>query len=257
MKKAIWITSLNHDEEKAKQVYETAHKYGLDTGGHFWIQGTEKMEWAGAGPELNKPETSLWIIAGAVEDFKNPENRIGLSLLTALVQGHKGYGFPILIVPYDGALTADDLPTPLKGAEIVTMAGLGPKVAAKANIPMKKVAAEYRLDLYPLVGLGLWIEVGPGKGHSWKGALFGVNEGEVNAHGVGPAGKLPDKCVLEYPMQGLTIQAGESEYTAWAVQNELTENDSYYIRVTGDLDSLLFGELAQDEDADVFIVGLK
>ncbi len=259
-KKSIWITALDNDEAKAKQLFDTAHKYGLDTGGHFWIDDLKNMAWAGATPELLKPEAALWIIGGPVELLRSRSHRFGLSMLAIMAQTRKGHGFPILIVPYDGDITTDELPTPLKDAEVVKMAMLGAKVAAKANIPMKKVAPEYRLGIYPLPGLGLWFEAGPAPGGSWSGAMFGISpsneDNVIDAHGAGPAGKLPERAVLEYPMQGLTLQAGEAEYGAWGVKNTFTGNESYYVRVKGTPDSLLFGELPEGDDADVFVVSL-
>ncbi len=257
MKKHIWITALEKDEEKAKAVFQTASKYGLDTGGHFWLNDLEKMEWSGAAPELLKPETVLWIIAGPVADFKDANTRFGLSLLALMLQAEKGHGFPIIIQPFDGELTADELPTPLRDAEIVKPALLGPKVAAKANIPPKKVELDYRLIPHPLPGVGLWLEIGPSKGHSWKGVMAGVNGGEIDAMGVGQAQKIPEKSILEYPMKGLKLQAGDTEYDAWAVKNELSDELSFYVRIRETPGKLLFGEMSDSDDAEVFLLDLQ
>lgn len=257
--KSIWITALDKDEAAAKELFDTARRYGLETGGHFWIDDLKNMAWAGAAPELLKPGAALWIIGGRLEQLRSPQCRFGLSMLALLLHARKGHGFPILVAPYDGGLSPDDLPTPLKGAEVVTKTQLGAKVAAKANMPMKNIQADYRLGLYPLPGLGLWFEVGPATG-VWNGAIFGLAGGEdaaIDAHGVGPAGKLPERAVLEYPMQGLTLQAGEREYTAWAVKNQLGENDSYYLRVRGAPASLLFGELPEADDADMHVLEVR
>jgi hypothetical protein len=68
---------------------------------------------------------------------------------------------------------------------------------------------------------------------------------------------LPQKAVLEYPQQGLKLNAGEKDYTAWAVRNRLDSGSSYYVRVQGEPEAILFGPPDDGEDADVFVVRLK
>ncbi len=136
----------------------------------------------------------------------------------------------------------------------VSNPSLGAKIVAKANTPVSKIDTEYRLDIHANPGFGVWVEIGPGIGHEWAGALLGVAGGEIDAHGVGETGKLPQKAVLEYPVKGMKLTAGEKEYTAWAVQNKLDETLSYYIRVQGMPKSLLFGPYAQDEGAEVHVI---
>ncbi len=235
MKKTVWITVLDHDEEKARELYQSMSTYGLDAQGHFWTDDLEKMTWAGAREDLMRKETALWLIAGTAKSFESESVRYGLSMLAVSVHAMRGHGFPILIAPRDGEINVESLPTPLKSAEVLPASGssIGPKIVAKANMPIKKVHAEYRMDVYALPGAGQWFEVGPDAGHSWKGVMFGVLDGEISAHGVGAKGQIPEKCVLEYQQQGLKLQMGEKEYVAWAVQNEISENDSYYIGVKG------------------------
>ena len=259
--KTVWITVLNksRNEAAAKALYQTVSAYGLSVAGHFWEDLLEKLAWAGPREDLTRRETALWIILGSAEDLAVGTVRYGLSLLAAGVHSMKGYGFPILIAVTEGELAAESLPTQLKGADVLAAgaASLGAKIAAKANLPLKKIEPEYRLDVHGLEGVGQWFEVGPPPGRSWSGVMFGVSSGEINAHGVGSAHKLPERSVLEYPMQGLKLQLGEVEYTAWAVQNTLTDVDSYYLRVNDYPASVLFGPLAQGDDAEVFVVALK
>ena len=261
MKKTAWITVLDKEknQEAAQKLYKTVQTYGLAPGGQFWQDNLEQMAWASARDDLIGPGTGLWIILGSAEALKTATIQYGLAMLTLGVQAEKSHGFPILIAVTDGVLTADDLPTPLKSAEILPASGaaLGAKIAAKANMPVKKVPVEYRLDVFGVQGLGQWFEVGPAPGHSWKGVMFGVDQGEINAHGVGPAHKLPEKSILEYPMAGLKLQLGDSEFTANAVQNQLTENDSYYLKVAGNPSAILFGPLTQDDEGEAFVVKLK
>ncbi|WP_027183033.1 hypothetical protein [Desulfovibrio inopinatus] len=254
MQKNVWITVLEKDEARGKKLFETVSRYAVVPNGHFWVDDLEKMAWAGVADSLTDSNTALWIIAGKAESFASPTISRGLSLLAAKVLGQRGYGFPIILVPTEGELTVDSLPTPLRGTEVVTAASLGVKVAALANMPIKPVATEYNFQVYPIPGVGLWLEVGPSKGHSWNGAMLGVVDAEIRAHGVGPSGTIPQRTVIEYQMQGLKIQAGETEFTAWALKNTLSENDSYYVSLQGTPSELLFGEFSESDEAEVYRV---
>ena len=55
----------------------------------------------------------------------------------------------------------------------------------------------------------------------------------------------------------IKLELGENEYTAWAVQNELADDASYYLRVNDYPSSLVFGAMAEGDDAEVFVVALK
>lgn len=261
MNKVVWITVLDkkNDEAAAKQLFQTVTTYGLSGAGHFWQDNLFKMSWAEARDDLVKKETALWIIVGSADTLAKEDIRYGLSMLALSVLAQKGQGFPILLVTTGGQLPADTLPTPLKGADVLalTTPGLGPKIVAKANLPIKNPSLEYRVDVYGLEGIGQWFEVGPAAGHTWNGVMFGVSSGEINAHGVGPAGHLPERSVVEYPMKGLKLQLGEVEYTAWAVQNQLQPGTSYFLRIKDYPARILFGPLSEGEDAEVFIINLK
>lgn len=256
MAKSVFISILEKDETKGRGLFQTVTRYGLTVSGHFWSDNLEKMEWAGPIPELDRPEVGVWLIKGGAASYANPDIRFGLGLLAASVQARRGHGFPILCICDDAALDPASLPTPLGGAEVVDESRLGAKLAARANTPIGKVEPEYRFDTHALPGLGLWLEVGPARGHSWQGAMLGVSGGEIDAHGVGPAGVLPNACVLNYPMKGLKLDLGGTPYIGWAVQNALGENDSYYVRITGRPERILLGELPEGNDAELFALSL-
>ena len=256
MKKHIWITALEKDEEKAKAVFQTASKYGLDTGGHFWLNDLEKMEWSGAAPELLKPETVLWIIAGPVADFKDANTRFGLSLLALMLQAEKGHGFPIIIQPFDGELTADELPTPLRDAEIVKPALLGPKVAAKANIPPKRWS--WTTGSSP-IRCRAW-------GSGWRSARPRGTAGKASWPESTAAKSTP--WALPGPEDSGKIHPGIPHERAEApgrrhrirclgVKNELSDELSFYVRIRETPGKLLFGEMSDSDDAEVFLLDLQ
>ncbi len=256
--KKVWITALDKDPAAVQKLMATMKTYGLDAGGHFWVDDLKRMAWSSAIEEMKSKDTALWIIMGSVERFKEDSIRKGLSLLSISLQSLKGMGFPVFILPVAGELTADLLPLPLKGADIFPAASatLGPKIVAAANMPVKPVDVPYHLNLHALEGIGLWFEVGPAKGMQWGGALFGVCGADIDVHGIGPARSIPERCVLEYPVKGMKVSVGEDEFTAWAVQNRLDDGSSYYVRVQGAPEKIIFGPYAETEDTEVSIISL-
>ena len=256
--KKIWLTALAHDEGRVQKTMAMLKKYGLEVDGHFWVDDLEKMAWLAARDQLVDEATALWLILSSDKEIATDSVRYGLSLLALTVQAAKGHAFPVVLLHEGRIPERDALPTPLQGAEIYAAdrPAIGAKLVARVHTPSKMVAGEYRLDLYAMPQIGQWFEVGPTRS-PWKGVLFGTLGAEVNAHGVGPKGTLPEKCVLEYPMQGLKLAMGGDEYVAWAVQNELIADSSYYVRVQGEPGSILFGPLPEGDDADVFTLKLK
>ena len=254
--KKVWITSLVKNEEQVSKILSTAKQYGLDANGHFWTDDLKHMAWQAPKDSIIESETTVWAIMGSEKELDTESVRFGITLLALAVQAVKGHGFHILWIVTEGNVDPEKLPTPLKDAEVMNQADstLGAKLVARANTPASKIDTDYRFDVHANPGFGVWVEIGPGKGQEWNGALLGVNGADIDAHGVGEKGTLPQKAVLEYPVKGMKLTLGEKEYTAWAVQNKLDETLSYYIRVQGMPKSLLFGPYAQDEEAEVHVI---
>lgn len=256
MKKQAWITALDKDEALARDQMESLSKYGVAVSGHFWINDLKKAAWSGALDTLLAPETSLWIISGKLATFATPDVRKGLSLLALKIQAEKGHGFHIMLRPTDGVLETDTLPTPLAGATILDKSdNLGLKAVAAVNLPAKQVWGDYRLGLMVMPSVGQWFEIGPRDGE-WAGAMFGVAGAEIDAHGVGDAGSPPERCVLNYPMQNAKLEVGGVEYTAWAVQNPLDAGSSYYVRVKGAPEALVFGQMDAGDMPELYTIRL-
>ncbi|HEU19950.1 MAG TPA: hypothetical protein ENO00_11360 [Deltaproteobacteria bacterium] len=255
--KKVWITSLGRNQEKVQSTMAMLKKYALDANGHFWIDDLKKMVWLSARDELIKRDTVAWIILSSGPELEAESVRYGLSLLALSMQAARGHGIPVIFLHDGEVLSHDKLPTPFRGAEIFTVGNpaVGAKLVAMAHMPVKRIETDYRLDVIAMPRIGQWFEVGPFNA-VWKGSMFGVHGGEIDFHGVGPKGQLPEKAVLEYPTEGLKLSAGEVEYTAWAVQNELSGDSSYYIRVQGEPSSILFGPLAEENSGDVYILNL-
>ncbi len=257
--KKIWITALDKDEQEVQKLMATLKSYGLGVDGHFWVDDLTKMAWDSALEMLSAKDTALWIILGKADQYEMSSICQGLSLLALSVQHRRGVGFPILLVSTKGDIDTGRLPTPFKGADMLPpgLAALGPKIVALANKPVSSINPGYRLNLHPIPGIGLWFEVGPPEGGlGWPGAMFGVHGADIDFHGVGPADGIPEKAVLEYAMKGMKIRLGEDEFTAWAVQNNLSAGSSYYVRLKGTPDKIIFGVFAAGDEAEVHTIAL-
>lgn len=257
MKKNVWITILEKNEGLGRMIFEETAKYGLNPSGHFWEDDLVKLAWAGAAQELANTNCAVWLIVGQTSSLGQKSVRQGLALLALAAQAAHGHDFPILISPSGGKVEADTLPTPLRAAEIVP-SGLGVKAVARANTKRPKIPLEYRLNVLPLPGLGLWFEVGPAR-DPWKGCFLGCtgnDECVPDAHGVGLVGAIPQNSTLNYPVRGMQMELGDRKFTAWGVHNELSPAESYYARVAGTPEVLVFGPFPDQDDAEVFTVSL-
>ncbi|KAF1077356.1 hypothetical protein [Halodesulfovibrio sp. MK-HDV] len=257
MNKTVWVSLLEKDEAKGRTLFETLHKYGLNVGGHFWSANNEEMEWSAPLHELEKNPFDAWLIQGTESSFSDSAIRYGLSSLALTIQAAKGHEFPIILQCTDGLLDAATLPTPLQGVTLLKPTdNIAVKAVAIVNIPATPVVADYRLAMHPMPKLGQWIEVGPTT-QQWNGMIFAVDSGEITDHGVGPAEIVPAKSVVNFPMKGITLQHSGKKYTGWAVKNQISAQESYYLRFTGTPSSILFGQLPEGEEADLFSITLS
>jgi hypothetical protein len=258
--KNVWLSALVSSEAAVQKVMAQLKTYGLQVGGHFWEDDLEKMAWMKPRGELVDKKVVLWAILGADQDFRNPAFRYGLSMLAIAVQAQRGIGFPIVILQTEGeTIDPETLTTPLKAVDVFSVGGatVGAKLVAKVHSTSKETThPDYRLDLYGNEHLGQWFEVGPADG-TWSGGMFAVSDADIVFHGVGPKGNLPEKSVLNYPMEGLKLHWNGQEFAAWAVQNELDADTSYYVKVKGSPGAILFGSYSHEEEAEVFAVCLK
>ncbi|MDE3019821.1 MAG: hypothetical protein KGO52_07075 [Nitrospirota bacterium] len=257
--KTVWVTALAKDEARVQQVMGQLKTYGLAPNGHFWIDNLEKMAWMGARDEMKNSKAALWLVLASEKELAQPSIRYGLSLMALSTYAANGTGFPVVLLSSGKeAVAPATLPTPLRGATVWsdTAPAWQAKLVAQVNKPQAQVAQDYRLDVYGDPNLGQWFEVGPAQG-TWTGAMFGVAGAEITFHAVGPKGKLPERTVLEYEQKGFELALGDKKFTAWALKNVVEASQSYFVRVKGQPDSLLFSQYAEGQDAEVFTLQLK
>jgi hypothetical protein len=257
--KTVWLTSLDAAQEPVQHLMTVMKPYGVEVKGHFWEDDLKKMAWSAVRPELIDPKVALWLILTSSEKLASPSVRYGLSLLTATVQAQRGLSFPVMVLAsQEGLPPSQTFPTLLRGFDFLNAKdpALAAKIVAKIHTPIPAINPEYRMDVYGSGQIGQWFEVGP-REIPWNGAMFGVAGGEITFHAVGPKGKLPEQATLEYPSKGIKLALGETEYTAWAVQNEMGPDGSYFVRVDGYPDSILFGPYSSGGDAELYVMQLN
>ncbi|WP_213307576.1 hypothetical protein [Paraburkholderia sacchari] len=259
--KTIWITAFDKDKDAARvsAVSQLLKRYGLATQGHFWVDEPAKLAWRVGLDALNAARADLWLVLADADALTKPSVRYGLSLFAASLREARGLGFPVVLSAPSGGIDADAVPALLENA--TTLAENNPawpaKIVARANVAKASEAQDYRLEVVGEEQLGQWFAIGPREGE-WAGVVFGVqgSEAKIDFQAVGPRGALPEKTVLEYAQEGLTLQVGERAFTAWAVRNRLGPHDAYYARVKGEPESILFLPYTEDNEADATILAL-
>ena len=256
MKKQLWLTSLTSDRSIPSAVSAKLGPYGFDVAGSLWNDDIEHMGWMDARDMLINPSLAGWLVLTSPEEQAKPSVRYGLSLLALSVAARRP-GVPLFLVSTGAALTIAELPAALLGAHLLSFEepALCAKIVAKTSVPASPRQPEYRIDILGDPQLGQWFEIGPAQG-SWKGAIFGVCGGEITFQAVGPASALPKTAVLNYPMQGIQLTLSEQEFIAWGVQNEVERGTSYFAKVKGMPETLVFGPFPEDDQPELFTLQL-
>jgi hypothetical protein len=245
--KKVWMTWIPQGEGTTgpEQSLGLLNQYGLGVSGDYWVDDLKKMAWMELTGQLIAPSgPDLWIIAGRKEDFDSKHNRYGLSLVAAMVAQERTTPWQGICLGIDFSPEQATLPTLLRSFHCLSVqdSGWPSKVVATAFMKAAAVSDEdFRFNVIAHPMLGQWFEVGP-QADAWAGVMLGVSgESDITHHAVGARGQLPEKSVLEYPTEGIQAKLGENEYTAWSVQNSLSPDQSYYVKVDGFPHSLIIG----------------
>lgn len=257
--KTVWITALKEDQPRVAAVTAVLKRYGLQCKGHFWADQPDKLAWRIALDAMLEARADAWLVLVDGDEVKKPSVRYGLSLMASALRGARGGNFPILTLWNSVPPEEAPLPVLMAQAERLLESGASwpAKIVAKANVPGKAAPAEFRLDVLGNERLGQWFEIGPVAG-AWPGVVFGVQGGgaEIQFQAVGPKTMLPEKTTLEFAQEGMKIEVGGNEYTAWALRNQVDDNTSYFVKVKGCPDSILFMPYAEEADAEATILRL-
>ncbi len=259
-KKKLWISYLPGADKEAnlKAFGGQLDKYGFTVSAGFWEDDLKKLAWVNHREILeDASQSDIWLVAGEKEQFERESIRYGLSVLRLSIVPRRKSDIPVFILALGFRLEPEDLPLAFRDATIFTDGdpGWAAKLVARAHKKQAGAEYPYRFFVHAHEYFGQWFEIGPSTG-SWNGAMFGVSEGEITHHAVGPGGFPPEKSVVEYSLRGIKAELGGVEYTAWAVQNKIGEDESYYVKVVGSPGKVIFGEHPGEKDAEVFVYDL-
>lgn len=257
--KTVWITALKEDQPRVAAITHVLKRYGLDCKGHFWADVPEKLAWRVAIEALQEARADLWLVLIDEEAIKKPSVRYGLSLMAAGLRQLRGGQFPVMTL-WNSAVPAEAaLPHPMRCADVLLESATSwpAKIVAKASMAGKALPMDYRLDVLGDERLGQWFEIGPTDG-VWDGVVFGVtgDDAEITFQAVGSKAVLPEKSTLEFAQEGMQIKVGERNFTAWAVRNTVAAGESYFARVKGCPDAVLFMPYSDAGDSSADVVEL-
>jgi len=245
--KSVWLTWMpqRDDALAPQQAVSALGRSGLAGSGAPWIHAPEEFAWVQLAERLLDGDgPDVWLIAGSGRDFADADNRFGLSMVASMVCADRRPPPHFALLGLDGAPDVADLPTMLRSCQLLDGSGAAwaAKLLVAATGDPRAPSEPFRLRAIAQKMLGQWFEVGPVDGR-WKGAMFGVSgDAKITNHAVGPSGGLPERTVLEYKLEGIELEVGDDAFVAWAVQNELSAGDSYYVKVEGTPAKLLIGE---------------
>lgn len=257
---AVAITAIGVDQAALQAVGGMLKRYGLDPVGGPWAPTADdgaKVAWRPLAEAMAERKPALWLIVADAPTLAQPHVRYGLSLMASTLRALVGQALPIARLGVGDAA----LP-PLLGEVLALEPGAAwpAKVVAAVHRARKSESGE-RLLVHGNEQLGQWIELAPTQG-LWNGLVFGVSgEGaSIDFQAVGPRGGLPEKSVLAYAQQDLQIDAGARRFTAWALRNEVGDTAagpmSYYARVRGCPEALLWMPYTENDDGDATVLAL-
>lgn len=264
--KCAWIINLGQDDASGLQVAAQLSAYGLKPRGQRWPKGEDKA-WMASAEEAAHQNASVVILMGTPEELADPATRRELSLFRLALQTNTGRPVNGMALEPGAGTTgsATDTPAPTESGRISLLAdwltpaasGWAAKAVARAHAPAAP-RWPVRLGMHAHERLGAWLEVHPAPGSEAEGACVGVSGAgtNINFHAVGDAGALPERSVNEYELQGLKFDIGGLSFDAWALQNRISDSQSYFVRVEGLPDYLAIGTLPGGQLEEVHVVSL-
>jgi hypothetical protein len=262
VERCAWIVGIGEVDPVAQLVAAQLKPYGLTIKGQKWPVG-EKQPWLASAQEAAGAGGQVVIVVASTADFNNQDIRRELALFRIMLQTFLKQpvsGFIILTDP-----TNHTVSTPsnfgmniLEDWEVVSGTTWPAKVIARLHAP-RKLNWPFKVNMFAQEKLGVWLSINPKPGSSMHGCMLGVsgNNADISFHAVGPDGRLPERSVNEYELKGIEFDFDDKHFKAWALQNTLSSEDAYYVRLEGEPDVIAVGELPGGEIGDLKLLYLK
>lgn len=260
--KCAWVIAWGEGVDPAAQLIAgAARQYGLNVKGQHWPE-KEKQAWLASAKEAADAQTAVILLVTTHAVYAQPENRRALALFRLRLQS-------LLNRQVDGVVLLQGPPPSEPSPELFGTAVLGDwmvvgptdkwvaRAVARAHAPAKS-SLPLRLSVYAEERLGVWLELRPRTTEALQGFIAGVSGtgADITFHAVGLSGRLPDKSVNEYELRGLKFDTEGVAFNAWGLQNKITPEQSYFIRLEGEPDMLAFGALPGGEISELEFVRL-
>lgn len=243
MSKNVWLSWLADKEFDTNpvEIGQPLSENGLNVIGNPWVDNNNQCAWGELAQQVEQENVDLVCLALSRSKFQDPTIRYGLSSFCLALQ--PTVGIILMGLDFDPENESSDSVPFLNRCRLMSFQDSSwvAKFTAQAYKKPKTSEKSYRIAMLGSAMFGQWYEVGPD--HSqWQGAFFGIDNGEITHHAVGPKGVLPKTATLEFQSQGIKAEVAGSEFTAWAVKNKISEEDSYFIRVDGHPNKIIFGD---------------
>ena len=272
----VAVTALAPDPQRLSDLAGTLARYGLKALGGVWETTPQKvvaLDWRPMVDAFVAQRAAHWLVLADAKALQDPSVRYGLNLIAASLRSALGADFGIAVLWPDapgagaggGAEVAPRpaLPAQLRDALVLESGAAWPAklVARMHRARSGAAAAADRLSVHGNEQLGQWVELAPGAG-SWQGVMFAVaGEGaSIDFQATGPSGGLPETSTIAYGQSGLKLESAGRTFTGWALRNEIGATASgpvsYYARVRGRPEALLWMPYTEEDDADATLLAL-
>ena len=257
----VWIIKLGEVEQLAQLVAAGLMGYGLQVKGQKWPT-EEPQAWLPSAQEAATGDAGLVVLVADPSLFANPNLRRSLALFRLSLQTRKnrkidGFVFFQGEMPdlkdsasYCHRVLEDWLTVDPKTNWLA-------KAVARLHVPTQD-KLPIAIGLHAHERLGVWLEVRRNPAAESNGCFAGVSgqDVKIDFHAVGPKGRLPSRTVNEYELQGIKFDYMGLCFDAWGLQNALSPDHSYYVRLEGEPVYIAAGELPNGEIMGVDLVCL-
>lgn len=260
----IWLLFLDDAEPLGQSIARSLQPYGLPVKGCLWPKN-EPMGWLHCAQEAAQAQASVVLVIASQASCQNPDTRRQLALFRLALHTLRKRWINGFILGADSNPIRNNISEPsLSGTGILddwtALEGSGwpAKVVARAYAP-KLAQWPVRLALHANERIGIWLETHPDPYQIAHGALVGVSgqDTSITFHAVGPKDALPERSVNEFELQGLTFEIGTHSFHAWALQNEIPVDHSYFVRLDKEPSVLAIGSLPNGNPDDVTLMHLR
>ena len=260
--RCVWVIVVGEANATAQAAAAKLAPYGVAVQGQNWPID-DASHWMSQAQSAAQAGARFVLIAASAKDYQRPDLRRQLSLFRLFLQTltQSAINGMVMLTDADQAdVVTSELPgTALLGDwEVNPANGWAARVVARLHAP-KRPGWPVTLGLFAHEKLGTWLQTQPVPGEAARGCLVGVSGhgADISFHAAGQAGCLPENTVNEFSLKGITFTSAGHEFKAWALQNSLSPEQAYFVKLEGEPDLLAISTLPDGEISDVHLMCLR